>query len=271
MTEVAANDDLSCLTTASKNTLSFIENKLSPTCSAINNCLDALGNDVFQGPAADSCKKGLEDFIAVIKNPMIVNFEKISTTLTEAYNLLTKADDAVKKNISFVYDEKSMTLRLNTLPSNLKVFDNGTVLPIALGKGVIENYGQHGSSVQGGYGGAHNGIDITAPIGTTIYAPANAKVAYVGNRYEWGYGNCVVLEFYSEKAGKNMAVILAHMREVPNLTVGQSVSAGTAVGHVGATGYVLGAPHLHMEIRDNTVYRDSTGSYGTEYLYGTSV
>ncbi len=266
MTEVSANDDLSCLKEEASHTTNFVGDKLQPTYMAINDCLNSLGDDVFQGPAADSCKKGLESFMAVIKNPIIVNFEKLSSSLTETYTLLVNADNTVKDDISFVYDENSGMFKMNAIP-NLKASD--AIIPV---NGFIENYGQRGGgTIQTSYGGAHNGVDITAPMGTNIYAPTNARVAYVGNNYEWGYGNCVVLEFYSPKAGKNMAVIMAHMREVPNLRPGQVVSTGTVIGHVGSSGYVVGAPHLHMEIRDHVNYAASRGSYSMDYLYGHGI
>lgn len=88
-----------------------------------------------------------------------------------------------------------------------------------------------------------NGVDIAAPSGTPIYAAAAGTVivSRVGG-WNGGYGNYVVIEH-----GNGVQTLYAHM-SADNVSVGQSVSRGQAIGTVGNTGQSTGY-HLHFEVR----------------------
>lgn len=88
-----------------------------------------------------------------------------------------------------------------------------------------------------------NGVDIAAPAGTPIYAAAGGTVivSRVGG-WNGGYGNYVVIEH-----GNGVQTLYAHM-SADNVSVGQSVSRGQAIGTVGNTGQSTGY-HLHFEVR----------------------
>lgn len=88
----------------------------------------------------------------------------------------------------------------------------------------------------------HNGIDIGAPVGTRIVAPADGKVilARVGG-WGGGYGNYIIIQHPN-----GMQTLYGHMSRV-DVTVGDSVSQGQTVGAVGNTGDSHGA-HLHIEV-----------------------
>ncbi len=88
----------------------------------------------------------------------------------------------------------------------------------------------------------HEGIDITAAIGTKIIAPAAGRVVKVGN--EAGYGIMVVLDH-----GYGLETRYAHMLR-PSVRVGQMVKRGDLLGLVGTTGLSTG-PHLHYEVLRN--------------------
>ncbi len=94
----------------------------------------------------------------------------------------------------------------------------------------------------------HPGIDITAPIGTPIYAAHNGTVTSVSTgTYDGGFGNNV---YVSNGAG--VVSHYAHLGGV-NISAGQAVVGGqTVVGYVGMTGRTTG-PHLHFEIRNGGV------------------
>ncbi len=86
----------------------------------------------------------------------------------------------------------------------------------------------------------HSGIDIAAPNGTSIKAPAAGKVIYDG----WlrGYGRVVVLDH-----GRGYSTLYAHL-SASLVKENQIVKAGAVIARVGKTGNTTGY-HLHFEVR----------------------
>jgi hypothetical protein len=87
----------------------------------------------------------------------------------------------------------------------------------------------------------HAGIDLTAASGTAVGAAASGHVVYAG----WlagGWGNLVVVAH-----SNGVRTMYAHLSRI-EVRLKQSVSTGTRVGLVGATGDATG-PHLHFEVR----------------------
>ena len=86
----------------------------------------------------------------------------------------------------------------------------------------------------------HSGIDLAAPVGTEIKAPANGECIYDG----WlrGYGRVVVLNH-----GRGFSTLYAHL-SASLVKEGQEVKAGAVIAKVGKTGNTTG-PHLHFEVR----------------------
>ncbi|MFW5443706.1 MAG: peptidoglycan DD-metalloendopeptidase family protein [Methylococcaceae bacterium] len=90
----------------------------------------------------------------------------------------------------------------------------------------------------------HSGLDIAAPTGTPILAPANAKVINTGSYYF--NGNTVFLDH-----GQGLLSAYLHMNTI-TVKPGQQVKQGEPLGTVGETGRVTG-PHLHWMIYLNKV------------------
>ena len=88
----------------------------------------------------------------------------------------------------------------------------------------------------------HEGIDVAAPMGTAIVAPADGRVRFVGNQS--GYG--LVLEI---DHGNGIVTRFAHQSRVV-VRQGDRVTRGQHVGNVGNSGLSTG-PHLHYEIHVN--------------------
>jgi murein DD-endopeptidase MepM/ murein hydrolase activator NlpD len=86
----------------------------------------------------------------------------------------------------------------------------------------------------------HHGLDLAAPTGTPIMAPAGGRVVFAGTRII--SGETVVLEH-----GPGIYSLFYHLDEL-GVSLGERVSQDDPVGTVGATGLVTG-PHLHWEIR----------------------
>ena len=88
----------------------------------------------------------------------------------------------------------------------------------------------------------HQGLDIGAPSGTTITAPAAGTVISAG--WYGGYGNFVLIDH-----GGGMSTGYGHLSQI-FVANGQTVQKGQAIGAVGSTGVSTG-PHLHFEVRIN--------------------
>lgn len=96
---------------------------------------------------------------------------------------------------------------------------------------------------------AHRGVDYGSPHGSPIYATADGKVIFSGDKN--AYGKTVVL-----KHGKQFSTLYAHMSEISAKSkVGERVSQGDIIGYVGNTGRVTGT-HLHYEFRVDGVQID---------------
>lgn len=86
----------------------------------------------------------------------------------------------------------------------------------------------------------HQGLDIAAPMGTTITAAASGTVISAG--WYGGYGNYILIDH-----GGGMATGYGHCSQI-FVSVGQQVQKGQAIGAVGSTGASTG-PHVHFEVR----------------------
>jgi len=85
----------------------------------------------------------------------------------------------------------------------------------------------------------HSGLDIAAPTGTAILAPASAIVIDTGSYYF--NGNTVFLDH-----GQGLLSAYLHMNKI-TVKPGQQVKQGEPLGTVGETGRVTG-PHLHWMV-----------------------
>jgi murein DD-endopeptidase MepM/ murein hydrolase activator NlpD len=88
--------------------------------------------------------------------------------------------------------------------------------------------------------GWHSGIDIAAPVGTTIFAAEAGTV--VDTKTESGYGMVVRIDH-----GDGMVTVYAHCSEF-FVSEGDSVDRNTAIAAIGMTGTTTG-PHVHFEVR----------------------
>jgi murein DD-endopeptidase MepM/ murein hydrolase activator NlpD len=94
----------------------------------------------------------------------------------------------------------------------------------------------------------HMALDITAPVGTPVYAAHSGTVTRVSiGTWDTGYGTNVWIS-----NGSGIESHYAHLSSI-SVSVGQSVSAGqTILGMSGNTGKSTG-PHTHFEIRQNGI------------------
>jgi|CXWL01.1.fsa_nt_gi murein DD-endopeptidase MepM/ murein hydrolase activator NlpD len=94
----------------------------------------------------------------------------------------------------------------------------------------------------------HSGVDLAAPIGSPVYAPADGVVTFAGryplsqNVVWWRYGNLVAI-----RHGDQFVTLFGHLDAI-TVKAGQRLRQGDELGLVGNTGWST-SPHLHYEVR----------------------
>lgn len=86
----------------------------------------------------------------------------------------------------------------------------------------------------------HEGLDIAAPVGTAIAAPADGTIRYAGNKKD--YGLCVEIDH-----GYGFTTLYGHCQRI-RVNPGMRIKRGDIIAYVGNTGRSTG-PHLHYEVR----------------------
>jgi murein DD-endopeptidase MepM/ murein hydrolase activator NlpD len=97
------------------------------------------------------------------------------------------------------------------------------------------------------FGAGHRGIDIAAPIGTVVVAPAPGTVAFAG---KVGGHLFVTLDHGGELTTTYSWLSATSVRKGDSVTEGQAFAA-TGTGHPGAA-----VPHLHFGVRLAGLYLD---------------
>lgn len=112
-----------------------------------------------------------------------------------------------------------------------------------------------------GYYDVHAGIDLVNAADPTIYAAGDGTVVYAGcasgdacgtsgtngQAYGTGFGQMVMIDH-----GNGVETIYGHMATTPEVSVGDTVTAGDVIGTMGSTGNSTG-PHLHFEVHENKI------------------
>lgn len=102
-----------------------------------------------------------------------------------------------------------------------------------------------------GFSSIHTGVDLSAAIGTPVYAANGGTVIFAGLS-NWGYGWAVVL------AHGPFTTIYGHLSDI-YVRCGAAVGAGQVIAASGNSGQSTG-PHLHFEIRSNDIPTDPTST-----------
>ena len=116
---------------------------------------------------------------------------------------------------------------------------NGFLRPL---EGPVSSLFGHRRFFNGQPRNPHSGLDIAAPTGAEIRAPADAAVTLVDHLYY--NGKTIFLDH-----GQGLITMYCHLSE-PLVNEGEMVQQGQVIGLVGATGRVTG-PHLHWSVSLN--------------------
>lgn len=110
--------------------------------------------------------------------------------------------------------------------------------PVSSPFGYVRKYVTEGCPIKES---PHFGYDIAAPTGAPIIAPA-AGIVTLAEKDLYYEGGTVFLDH-----GHGLVSLFLHMSEV-DVTIGDVLQAGDAIGKIGATGRVTGA-HLHWAVK----------------------
>ncbi len=105
---------------------------------------------------------------------------------------------------------------------------------------ITTEFGEMRAYNDGPYSSWHNGLDIGAPEGAPIIAPAPGRVLYTGTLPI--RGNFTMIDH-----GRGVFTCYFHQSAIL-VQAGQEVNTGDLLGRVGTTGLSTGA-HLHWEVR----------------------
>jgi murein DD-endopeptidase MepM/ murein hydrolase activator NlpD len=149
---------------------------------------------------------------------------------------LVTSIDTYNKKVS-VLEDRYRKLEEFLADSALVESATPSIMPV---KGyVTEGMGRREDPFNAAIRDFHTGVDISAPYGSRVIAPADGTVIFAGPRE--GYGNIVVID---HKFG--VTTRYGHLYKF-NVQVGQHVSRYDVVGYIGTSGRSTG-PHLHFEL-----------------------
>lgn len=124
-----------------------------------------------------------------------------------------------------------------------------TPTPTGTGTAVAPTSGRFTTCWEMRWGTMHYGVDIAAPIGTSIYSPLAGRVLRAGPAS--GFGLAVYIQH-----DDGSVTVYGHINDY-FVTAGQRVSAGTVIAEVGNKGQSTG-PHLHFEVHADGLYQGRT-------------
>lgn len=98
-----------------------------------------------------------------------------------------------------------------------------------------------------GYQAMHHGLDISAPHGTPVHAPASGKVIFAGDGGHLGL-------LITIQHDRNLITRYGHLSDC-FVRPGEWVRRGEKIAAVGTTGRSTG-PHLHYGVQKNGLHED---------------
>lgn len=170
-------------------------------------------------------EEGLAPLLKAVKAGSDALAEAISRDLDELGREVSAREKSLRELGDYLEERRSL---LNSTP---------TIWPV---KGWLTSDFGYRISPFTGRREMHEGLDIAAPVGTPVVAPARGIVTFSGSLA--GHGNVVFIEH-----GHGFATFYGHNSK--NVVVeGQRVKRGQVIAFVGTTGLTTG-PHLHFGVQ----------------------
>ncbi len=150
-----------------------------------------------------------------------------------------KPMEEIRSLLNIVHAQKEDILRIKELIQERKeALERTPSISPVNGGFITSSFGWRKDPFTGRYK-MHEGIDISAPYGTPVYATAKGRVVYAG--FKGGYGLVVEIDH-----GNGTITRYAHLSKIL-VRAGQKVVRGDIIGRVGNTGRSTG-PHVHYEV-----------------------
>jgi murein DD-endopeptidase MepM/ murein hydrolase activator NlpD len=166
-----------------------------------------------------------EDQVSVLEKERTALVSQLHQKLLELRKQAFQREHHITEIQKFLQVRKSILL---TIPS---------LWPVS-GR-ITSGFGEIRQVVSSGGTRPHMGLDIAAPCGTPILAPANGVVSFAGREATYGHLICI-------DHGHGFLTRYGHLQELLVKT-GAKVKRGQIIGKVGVTGKTNG-PHLHYVV-----------------------
>lgn len=236
-------------------------------------------------------KVNLIGYVEEQEKAIVVQKELQSDVEQKIEKLREKHASLVAAQEKATAEQKAAANRINSI-GPIQPSTGSLGLPIASGFRVSASVWAYPNSTK-----KHVGIDLAAPVGTALLAPASGVViatftscptwgGYPTHNCSSGFGNYIVMIVNNN--GKIYGVLYAHLKQNGAVTrVGQTVSKGQKVAEVGSSGPSTG-PHVHAELfylgndsvqaaynrwynGSRSVTFGTSSAYGNEYQYRCDV
>lgn len=163
----------------------------------------------------------------------------LAIALTILITLLPSASVSAESPIAKVANADRATTK------RIRSNDDSWSIPIASNILGSDTFMHHARGSEKNGGATSGAFDVSAPVGTFVYAPCAGVAKHVSSANEGGYGNNIQVECSST----GLIVWIGHLKEMM-VKRGNSVDENTIIGTVGRTG-MTSFNHIHITLRGN--------------------
>ena len=177
------------------------------------------------------------DIFNDLKRWYILNFQDE----TNVNDVINPGETKKQEDTKTVINITNNSLPVISLNTNVQKNDtesvNSLCLPV-LNAEISSDYGARNNPITHSYE-THKGLDLSAEMGSEIYAAADGVVKIA--QKSSSYGNYLVIDH-----GEGLETLYAHCSKL-NVNAGDTVKRSQVVANVGNTGQST-RPHLHFEV-----------------------
>jgi murein DD-endopeptidase MepM/ murein hydrolase activator NlpD len=184
------------------------------------------------GPTPDETKKGSAEVISTLAEEIYILEGKRPWLISHLnQDLLVLRKQALRRERSLREFGKLVQVR------KLVLLATPSMWPVA-GQ-ISSRFGDTRLNTDAGGPRPHRGVDISAPTGTPVVAPADGVIRFVGEGLD--LGRLIIIDH-----GYGFSTKYGHLKKY-FVQTGDKVRSGQTIGAVGSSGTSTG-PHLHYEV-----------------------